>query len=329
MQEKRPEISVWQAEQMQVVRPKERSVVEALALSELLLSHAEAQGTVVLAASVVQGPAVILGAMQRTGRVVDLGACERAGVKVLRRVTTGTAAWVGSAGIVLSLALPRMAAIEHDTTHRTLLNRNVRPFLRAFTSAGAMAHYFGREWISLRKRPAALLGYEVTRRGAVLIDVMLGVDEAIALPRELATVEEQAVDRFMGKTAASLSEILPQTNWVHFADRLVESIAAQSANLVFDVEDSALERFRLEAITSDTDPLPAGFVPRTLERVPIGYLETAVSQDEPLRKWLGGDVLAPRWLYEDVARGIEDGALASAPIDGAQRQDLIRVVVNA
>ena len=32
---------------MQVVRPKERSVVEALALSQALLSHAQTQGTVV------------------------------------------------------------------------------------------------------------------------------------------------------------------------------------------------------------------------------------------------------------------------------------------
>lgn len=330
---------------MQVVRPKERHVVDALALSELLLATAETQGITAFAVSVVQGPAVILGAMQRAGRVVVLTACEQAGVTVVRRVTTGTAVWVGGTGIILSLALPHVAAIQEDATHRTLLNRNVRPFLRAFSRGGVMAHYFGREWISLRKQPAALLGYEVTRAGAVLIDVILGVDQSLALPTELMTAEERAVDRFMGKTPAGLSEIAPEARGVQFADRLVEGmVGAEGANHFLDFEDAALARFRSTPITNDRDPLPADFAPRALgfeandaegdpkprvyklERVPIGYVEKAVSQDEPHLTWLGGDVLAPRWLYEDIAKGMDAGALASAPIDGAQVQDLVRVM---
>jgi hypothetical protein len=310
---------------MQVVHPKDRSVPDALALSQTLLAHANRQGTAVLAASIVTGPVVILGAMQRAGRVVDVHACKEAGVRVLRRTTTGTAAWMGGTGLVLALALPHVASIATDATDRTLLNRNVRPFLRAFTRVGAMAHYFGREWISLRKRPAALLGFDVTRKGAVLIEMLVGLDQSIALPIELTTIEERAVNRFQGKTPASLHEVLPDARGDLFAGRLLEGFAGDSASSV-DFEDAALERFRPAWIVEGRDPLPERFVSRTLERVPIGYVETAVSQDEPSRKWLGGDVLMPRWVYADLAEGVDREKLLSVPIDGATMDDMVRIV---
>ena len=311
---------------MHVVHPKHRSLVDALALSRVVLEQAEEQRSVVVAASVVSARAVILGAMQRAARVVDMHACAQASVSVLRRATTGTAAWMGGEGLVLALGLPHVAAIETDATDRTLLNRNVRPFLRAFTRAGAMAHYFGREWISLKKRPAALLGFDVTRTGGVLIEVIVGLDQSIGLPVELTTIDERAVDRFQGKNPAGLREVLPDVQGHRLADRVLEAIASDDASSL-EVDDATLERFRFERIVDGRDPLPDGFEPRMLERVPIGYLETAVSRDEPgAKKWLGGDVLAPRWLYADVAEGRE--MPMSAAIDGATMADLKRIVSN-
>jgi len=311
---------------MLVVHPKDRSIADALALSRAVFAHAEEHASVVIAASVVADRAVILGAMQRAGRVVDLRACAETNVSVLRRTTTGTAAWMGGEGLVLTLGLPHVAAIEADATDRTLLNRNVRPFLRAFTRTGAMAHYFGREWISLKKRPAALLGFDVTRTGSVLIEVFVGLDQSIGLPVELMTIDERSVDRFHGKNPASLREVLPDAQGHRLAERLLESIASDTASSI-DFDEAALERFRFERIVDGRDPLPDGFEPRTLERVPIGFVETAVSQDEPARqKWLGGDVLAPRWLYADLAEG--KASPTSVPIDGATVADLLRAVSN-
>ncbi len=54
----------------------------------------------------------------------------RAAAKVLRRATTGTAAFLGGRGVVWTLALPHAAALAPDATARTLLNRNVRGFLK-------------------------------------------------------------------------------------------------------------------------------------------------------------------------------------------------------
>src|SRR5690349_12583757 len=109
----------------------ERTVAAALGLGPALLARAEAERAIFAAASLVAGPAVVLGAAQRAGRVVDLNACATMGTIVLRRATTGTAAYIGQHGLVWSLALPHVAAIVPDATPRTLLNRNVRPFLDA------------------------------------------------------------------------------------------------------------------------------------------------------------------------------------------------------
>lgn len=310
---------------MQVVHLEERSVPEALALSGAALSIAEQQQAAVLTASVVRGPAVILGAMQHAGRVVELRACEEAHVPVYRRMSTGTAAWMGGAGLVLSLALPHVAWIEADATARTLFNRNVRSFLRAFSRAGAMAHYFGREWISLKQRPGALLGYDVTRTGEVLIEVITGFDQSIALPAELTTIHERAIDRFSGKTPTSLKEVLPDARIESFGARVIEGLVEHMGKPISTVESIASELPR--AVTDARDPLPNGLVPKSLERVPIGYLDVAVLQDEPqTRAWLGGDVLAPRWLYEAATQRADVASLGSVPIDGAKVEDLVRAM---
>jgi hypothetical protein len=223
--------------------------------------------------------------------------------------------------------LPNVASIEEDATARTLLNRNVRPFLRAFTRAGALAHYFGREWISFKKQPGALLGFDVTRTGAVLIEVFVGFDQAIGLPMELTTPEERAVDRFHGKKAVSLREVLPDAPWKRFVDRVLEGLVGASSSPL-EVDDATLALVRREPISDARDPLPDGFVCQTLQRVPIGYVDRAVSQDEPSRKWLGGDVLAPRWLYADLAAGVDPQAIGSVAMDGAQLEDLVRALSN-
>ena len=302
---------------MLCIRPRERTLPEALALAETSLNLATERNTPVLAANVVNGRAVVLGAMQRTGRVIDAQACDRAGASVLRRMTTGTAAWIDGPAIVLALALPHVAALYADATNRTLLNRNVRPFLRGFTRAGAMAHYFGREWISLRKRPAALLGFEVTRSGAVLIEVFLGGAQAIGLPVALQTVQERAIDRFMGKTPAGLQEIVPEVQLGVFLERFVENFGDSSAISMVDVPEVETPLWMRQ--TGEMDPWPVGAEPKVSMRVPIGYLELVFGG-------LAGDVLAPRWLYADVGSRANSDKLVDVPIEGATLQDMRRVV---
>lgn len=307
---------------MHVIGPRGRWVAEALELSRVMLGKAEGEGVAVLAASVVQGSAVILGAKQRAGRVVDMRACADAGAVVLRRATTGTAGWMPEVGLVFALALPHVAFLVPDATPRTLLNRNVRSFLKGFTKAGVAAHYFGREWISLRKQPAALLGFEVTRTGAVLIEVLVGFDEAMVLPEKLMTVEEKAVDRSPGKTVASLRDVCPDARIEVFAENVIAAIVEQlgASPVAFD------PTIKIEhgPVSFERDPVPEGLVLEALRRVPIGYLESAVSPDNPERRWLGGDVLAPTWLYDDIALGKRKDESGDVAVDGASMADLVK-----
>lgn len=287
-----------------------------------MLRVSEASSEPVLAASLVQGPAVVLGAKQRAGRVLNLEACEKVGTPVMRRATTGTAAWLPELGIVFALALPNVASLLPDATARTLLNRNVRLFLKGFTKAGVLAHYFGREWISLRKQPAALLGFEVTRTGAVLIEVLVGFDEPTALPAYLATSEERALDRWQGKSVVSVREVFPDATIEAFATNVIEAMV-ERAGAQATAFASTISLEEVPPITDEVDPAPQGFVLQPLARVPIGYVEAAYAPDEPHRRWLGGDVLAPTWVYDDIAAGKGNAEMGEVAIDGATVLDLV------
>ncbi|MGK3990892.1 hypothetical protein WME99_48040 [Sorangium sp. So ce136] len=311
---------------MRCLPPAHRPLADALALGPALLARARsAPAAPWLAASLVEGPAVVLGAAQRAGRVVDLAACAARGAPVFRRSTTGTAAFLGGRGVLWTLALPHVAALAPDATARTLLNRNVRGFLRGFTRAGAPAHYFGREWISLQRRPAALLGVDAAEDGAVLLEVLAGHDAPLAIPAELAAPDERAVDRWLGKAPAALSEVLPARSSPEALARVVvEEIALRAGLPLSEGGAPELEAERFQPITAPDDPAPPGAGPAVLARVPIGWIEAAALGVAPARAWLGGDVLTARWLLDALGRGADPASLdtGAAPLEGADLSDL-------
>jgi hypothetical protein len=58
--------------------------------------------------------------------------------------------------VALALAHPG-ALVPCD--EKRIVNRAVRPLLRALTRAGHMAHYFGRDWVAVAHRPVAWVGF--------------------------------------------------------------------------------------------------------------------------------------------------------------------------
>jgi hypothetical protein len=308
---------------MKVVRTAPRELSEALGLGPALLERAAAEGAPQMTASVVRGPAVVLGAGQRAGRVVDLPACARAGTAVLRRSTAGTAAFVGERAIVWTLALPHVAALAPDATARTLLNRNVRGFLKGLSRAGAIAHYFGREWISVRQRPAALLGFEMTREGATLIEVFAGLERSIAIPEALSTSDERAVDRWLGKSPAGLAEVMGtiEGGWEELAGAVIRAVAARASAPVEEAAPITAASVT-PAITRADDPMPEGFVAGPGVRVPIGWIDTGIGSG---RVWLGGDVLVPGFALRAIPEGAGEPQRSppiAIAVDGATLADL-------
>src|SRR5262249_46761632 len=72
----------------------DRSIDHTLSVGPALVRAARDERAPCFAASLIEGPAVLLGLHQRATRVVDPAACRAAGVALHRRRTSGTAAFV-------------------------------------------------------------------------------------------------------------------------------------------------------------------------------------------------------------------------------------------
>jgi len=120
--------------------------------------------------------AFVLGSFQR-----GHGAPE--GAPLVRRVSGGALVRVGpgTLHVVLSLANP---SVIFPCDASKLDNRYVRPLLRALTKSGAQAAYFGRDWVSVRHRPAAAVGFaHEARTGRAAFEAFVAVRAPFSTPR--------------------------------------------------------------------------------------------------------------------------------------------------
>ncbi|MEZ4313925.1 MAG: hypothetical protein R3F14_38375 [Polyangiaceae bacterium] len=333
-----------------------RTLEQALTAGPRLLARAATTGDIQFGASFVKGPAVLIGLHQRATRVLDLSAAKHASVRILRRATSGTAAYIGGHALIFTLALPRVTSLFPDASPRTLLNRNVRPFLRGLTKAGGISHYFGRDWLSVKKRPALLLGFDATPEGAVLIEAIAGWDHPFSLPEPLKASYEHRLDRYrtgpLSSEPAALSEVLPAARTPEeVALSVASAISAQAETPValdteVDVDGGAPPAGPLFGEMEAIEPVLGDASWIEPVRIPIGWLEMAwlpPAEGEGKRTlWLGGDVLCPRygldWL---AARAVEWGARQGtseegrdligldAPLEGVSVRDLFGAAVGA
>lgn len=285
----------------------ERTPADAAALSHALLGRADA-GEAWSAGSLVTGPAVVLGARQRRAAVTTAPT-------VVRRRTTGTAAWLGGRALWCALALPSIDALYPDATGATILNRNVRPWLRGLTRSGMAAAYFGREWVAVGHRPAAVLGYEVSTAGALLVEMLVGWDEPVGLPTGWAAAEERAVERWRGRAPVAVGA---GRDPMAVLGALRDAVAAQAGGAV-------------EAPAPGGEAWDAGEEPATATAVeaPIGRVEAGWLPGGGL--WLGGDALvATPWL-DALGAALAAGApwpTEGAAVDGARAEDWARAVAG-
>jgi len=134
--------------------------------------------------------AIALGAFQR-----DTGAL---GPGVVRRGSGGPAVHVGEGTLWVALLLSRVDALTECDEPR-LVNRYVRPLLRALTKTGALAHFFGRDWVSVKKRPAAWIGFaHDTATGRAVIEAFVARSTRFDLAPRAS---------YLGKDPGTLEEI--------------------------------------------------------------------------------------------------------------------------
>jgi hypothetical protein len=257
------------------------TAAEAMARSIMALD-APLPGDAELTVLELTSEATVLGAFQR-----HHGAALRG--EVLRRVSGGPAVTVGPGTIHLLLALTHPAALVACDPRR-IVNRYVRPLLRAVTREGALAHYFGRDWVSVSHMPVGEVGFaHDSRTKRAVFEAFVAVSYPFASgPRA----------SFRDKTPSTLASATGRSFDVA---SLVARIEEAYAGLAFEVAPASRDRVVVEPLTWGDPPWAAS------ETEAIGEVAAGPDASGTLR--LGGDLLASRDALERVAARVAALAL--------------------
>ena len=290
----------------------------ALVLGRQALALAEAGRNVLLSAT-FEAEALVLGALQLESTLRGRSPA-RFDVPIVRRSTTGTEAQLSGKVLYHALALPRVDSLFPDASPRTLLNRNLRAFLRGYTAASVPLRYFGTEVLSLLGHPVALVGYDQSAVGAVLIEVLIGLESPCVVRPALKREPPEALYRLL-RSEPSSPDLLQRA--VH---GIVTRLGATQVALA-ELPRPVANRPELGALT-----------PQASVSIPLGVIE-AVSL--PAVRVLG-DMLVGSAVLERVAvaaQGAHEAgqalandvlaALQGAPLDGARPADVVAVLEQA
>jgi hypothetical protein len=211
----------------------------------------------------------------------------------------------------VALDLTRVDALVPCDAPR-LVNRYVRPLLRALTKAGALAHYFGRDWVSCLRRPAALVGFaHDATTGRASFEAVVGVSECFALgPRT----------SFMGKAPASLLEVVghdvdPRALARGIADAYVTAYSGEAGSVAL----ADLAAAAAPCVSGDEPPWAA-----TTQEA-IGLL--GAGPDASGRWRVGGELQASRDAITRLESRLAEIGVGSAVAEA--REDEARAVEGA
>ncbi len=123
--------------------------------------------------AVATAPGALLGAFGRGTGLPDEWSLERRG-------SGGPLVHVGPGTIHVALSMVRPGVL-HGGDARHIVNRSVRPLLRALTRFTPGAYYFGRDWIAVAHRPAAWVGFgHDAGTGRTLFEAFVAVSSPFA-----------------------------------------------------------------------------------------------------------------------------------------------------
>jgi hypothetical protein len=233
--------------------------------------------------------ATVVGAFQRHHGL------EGAGERV-RRISGGPFVTVGPGTLHVLLALAQPSSLVACDPRR-IVNRYVRPLLRALAKSGALTHYFGREWISTAHRPVGQVGFaHDSRTGRAVFEAFVALSYPFAPPGRSS---------FRGKEPTTLERAMERA-----LDRDVVAgrIFAAYASLAEHCASSTREASEQGAVEAWDDPPWAASIDEA-----IGVVAAGRDVHGVLR--LGGDLLASRDALDRVASqvaALPEGAGAAA-----------------
>jgi hypothetical protein len=265
--------------------------------------------------AVASDEALLLGAFQR-----DAGF--PAANPHLWRGSGGPAVRMGPGSIHVALALSHPGALVACDEKR-IVNRSVRPLLRALTRVGATAHFFGRDWVSVHHRPAAWVGFAhdaTTRR--TLFEAFVAVRTPF---------HSGPSPSFLGKSPGTLEELVGKAmDSLRVVDAIVEAYVAAWA--VAPIERAVPGAPSGEREQANDRPWTA-----TVEEA-IGALGAGLDADGVFR--VGGDLLVSRdalarlearapHVLDDALGALIDETLAApgVALDGVRSLASVRDVI--
>jgi hypothetical protein len=258
-----------------VVRVGAASAAEAIGESRRALDRplgAEVELSVVQ----ITTEATVLGAFQRPS---DAGECRG---PLLRRSSGGPFVTVGPGTLHVLLCLEHPAALV-PCDPRRIVNRHVRPLLRALTKRGALAHYFGRDWLSVAHRPVGEVGFAhdgVSRR--TVFEAFVAVGYPFAPPSR---------PTFMSKLPGTLEAV---------TGRKFDGLDVAIADAYAEAAGRAVAPLPLEGGQPTGDEAGIDDPPWSAKAVEaIGVVAAGRDSSGTLR--LGGELLASRDALDRVA----------------------------
>jgi hypothetical protein len=299
---------------MGILRAGDRDAHEIAAHSRAALDRPMAQPGELWTA-VARDEALVIGAFQRDAGLPDQGTR-------VRRGSGGPAVRLGPGTVHVALALAHPGALT-PCDEKRIVNRSVRPLLRALTRVGALAHFFGRDWVSVHHRPAAWVGFahDATTRRTLF--------EAFVAVR--APFHASASGSFLGKVPGTLEEVVGRAFEPHrIVDAIVDAYVAAWA--VAPVETALPDAPTGERQHADVLPWAA-----TVDEA-IGTLGAGPDAHGVFR--VGGDLLVSRdalarlearapQVPDDALDALVDETLAApgVALDGVRSLTSVRDVI--
>jgi hypothetical protein len=275
-----------------------------------------------LSVSIARDEAVLIGAFQR-------GAGLAQGSTLLRRGSGGPEVSVGEGTVHVALALAHPGALVACDEKR-IVNRYVRPLLRALTKVlgpTGLAHFFGRDWVSVAKSPAAWVGFA---HDASTCRTLFEAFVAVRVPFALAQRPS-----FLGKPHAVLESIVgKRLDPSRIATAIVDAYASGANTVPIDAPRvPVLPRAPTASDDLRQDPPWA----ETIQEA-IGTL--GAGPDRRGRFRVGGDLLVSRDALErledlaatasddDLGRVVNDTLRArGVALDGVRSLESVREVM--
>lgn len=232
--------------------------------------------------------AVFLGAFQRACEI------EKIDAPILRRASGGPAISIVRGSVHVALALSHPAALVACDAPR-LVNRYVRPLMRALSSFGEKTPYFGRDWLSAQHRPVAWVGFaHDSSSKRALFEAVIGVNAPWSLDRNRAS--------FLGKSEITLSEANGRSIET---EAVAEAIASEYAN-AFSGEHASAHEIEAPPLAVEDDPRWTAQIDEVIGIVAAG-------RDRNSRLRVGGQFMASRdavtRLEEKIASLVETSSL--------------------